>query len=263
MENAAFTVGIRGMGLIGGSFEKAFLKAGYRVVNLKEATPDAIRSCGLVIVCLPPLMVAPWIASHAGDFADGAMVTDAAGVKGIVCEALEQIDKAASWTYVGGHPRAGKERSGYSNAAADLYRGASMIFTPYGWTDSAIVERLKAIFGEIGFARFVVTSPARHDEMIAYTSQLAHVVSSAYVRDELSGSHLGFSAGSYQDMTRVATVDPDIWTDLFLSNKAALDGVLTRFIERLYEYRDAIRDSDAESLRRLLDDGRKAKDLSH
>ena len=138
-----------------------------------------------------------------------------------------------------------------------------MIFTPYGWTDSAIVERLKAIFGKIGFARFVVTSPSRHDEMIAYTSQLAHVVSSAYVRDELSGSHLGFSAGSYQDMTRVATVDPDIWTDLFLSNKAALDGVLTRFIERLYEYRDAIRDSDAESLRRLLYDGRKAKDLSH
>lgn len=263
MEDVAFTIGIRGMGLIGGSFEKAFLKAGYRVVNLKEATPDVIRSCGLVIVCLPPLMVAPWIASHAGDFADGTIVTDAAGVKGVVCEALEQIDKASSWTYVGGHPMAGKERSGYSNATADLYRGASMIFTPYGWTDISVVERLKELFGKIGFARFVVTTPVRHDEMIAYTSQLAHVVSSAYVRDELSCSHLGFSAGSYQDMTRVATVDPDIWTDLFLSNKAALDGVLTRFIERLYEYRAAIRDSDAESLRRLLDDGRKAKDLSH
>lgn len=254
------TIGIRGLGLIGGSFEKAFLRAGHKVLNLKDASSEEIRSCGLVIVCLPPLMVAPWIMEHADDFADGALVTDAAGVKGVVCDALRMIAQKAAWSYVGGHPMAGKERSGYENATADLFKGASMIFTPYEFTSADKVERLKSIFAEIGFARFVVTDPARHDEMIAYTSQLAHVVSSAYVRDMLSRSHLGFSAGSYQDMTRVATVDPDIWTDLFLSNSSALDAVLSRLIDRLAGYRDAIRSGDAATLCALLAEGRAAKD---
>lgn len=256
------TIGIRGMGLIGGSFEKAFLREGHKVLNLKDASKDEIRECSLVIVCLPPLMVAPWIREHALDFADGAVVTDAAGVKGVVCDALRELAARSAWTYVGGHPMAGKERSGYANAAADLFNGASMIFTPYASTSEVTVEWLKSIFSEIGFARFVVTDPARHDEMIAYTSQLAHVVSSAYVRDPLSRKHLGFSAGSYQDMTRVATVDPDIWTDLFLSNATALDAVLTRLIERLGGYRDAIRSGDAGALRELLAEGRRAKETA-
>ena len=256
-------VGIRGMGLIGGSFEKAFRRAGHDVVDLKGATAEVIGSCELVVVCLPPLMVAPWIREHSAEFSAGTLITDAAGVKGVVCPKIEPIAKAAEWVYVGGHPMAGKERSGYANADADLYRGASMIFTPFAWTDPAVVERLKAIFSEIGFARFVVTDPAHHDEMIAYTSQLAHVVSSAYVRDPLAAKHLGFSAGSFQDMTRVATVDPDIWTDLFLSNKDSLDAVLTRLIERLGQYRDAIRGEDAVALKRLLVEGRAAKETSH
>ena len=257
------TVGIRGLGLIGGSFEKAFLRAGHSVISLKGADAAAIRSCELVIVCLPPLMVAPWIREHSGDFAKGALVTDAAGVKGVVCDALALVAKDAPWTYIGGHPMAGKERSGYANSTADLFVGASMIFTPYGWTDPLAVERLKSIFAEIGFARFVVTDPSRHDEMIAYTSQLAHVVSSAYVRDPLSAEHAGFSAGSYQDMTRVATVDPDIWTDLFLSNRESLDTVLSRLIDRLAEYRDAIRVADADKTRALMAEGRAAKESAH
>ena len=262
-ETRRITVGIRGMGLIGGSFEKAFRRQGHEVLNLKDATSAEIGRCDLVVVCLPPLMVAPWIFEHADDFAADALITDAAGVKGVVCPKVEPVAKAAKWTYVGGHPMAGKERSGYANADADLYRGASMIFTPYGFTPSAAVERLKEIFAAIGFARFVVTDPAHHDEMIAYTSQLAHVVSSAYVRDPLAAKHLGFSAGSFQDMTRVATVDPDIWTDLFLSNKASLDAVLTRLIERLGQYRDAIRGEDALTLKKLLVEGRAAKETSH
>ena len=257
------TIGIRGMGLIGGSFEKAFVRAGHRVLNLKEASAADIRACGLVIVCLPPLMVAPWIEAHAAEFADDALVTDAAGVKGVVCAALAGFARTVPWTYVGGHPMAGKERSGYENATADLFKGASMIFTPYAGTDPAILERLKALFAEAGFGRFVVTDPKHHDEMIAYTSQLAHVVSSAYVRDELSAQHLGFSAGSYQDMTRVATVNPEIWTDLFLSNSEALEAVLTRLIERLTGYRDALHAADAEKLRALLAEGRAAKERVH
>lgn len=254
------TVGIRGLGLIGGSFEKAFVRAGHVVLNLREASPDAIRSCSLVIVCLPPLMVAPWIEEHAEHFAAGAIVTDAAGVKGVVCDALRDLAERSAWTYVGGHPMAGKERGGYGNASADLFDGASMVFTPYPFTPPEAVERLKTIFSEIGFARFALAGPARHDEMIAYTSQLAHVVSSAYVQDPLSREHLGFSAGSYQDMTRVATVDPGMWTDLFLSNAPSLDAALGRLIGRLQKYRDAIGSGDASSLRQYLEEGRIAKE---
>ena len=254
------TVGIRGLGLIGGSFEKAFRRAGHKVVDLKAASAETIGACNLVIVCLPPLMVAPWILEHAADFAPGTLVTDAAGVKGVVCPAVEEMARQAKWIYVGGHPMAGKERSGYVNSDADLFRGASMIFTPFDFTPAAAVERLKGLFSEVGFVRFVVTDPRHHDEMIAYTSQLAHVVSSAYVRDPLAAKHLGFSAGSYQDMTRVATVDPDIWTDLFLSNADALDAVLSRLIGRLCEYREAIRGRRTEDLRRLLAEGRSAKE---
>ena len=257
------TIGIRGMGLIGGSFEKAFRREGHEVVDLKAASGAVIGSCNLVIVCLPPLMVAPWIKEHSAEFSAGTLITDAAGVKGVVCSAIESVAKTAKWTYVGGHPMAGKERSGYANADADLFKGASMIFTPFEGSDPMSVERLKEVFASIGFARFVVTDPTHHDEMIAYTSQLAHVVSSAYVRDPLAARHLGFSAGSYQDMTRVATVDPDIWTDLFLSNKNALDAVLTRLIDRLGEYRDAIRSHDAPTLRSILEKGRAAKEASH
>jgi len=256
------TVGIRGRGLIGGSFEKAFRQAGYDVLDLKGASSAEIGRCELVVVCLPPLMVAPWIREHADDFAAGALVTDAAGVKEIVCRELADVARAAKWTYVGGHPMAGKEVSGYANADAALFHGASMILTPYDWTPSAAVERLKEILASAGFARFVVTDPTRHDEMIAYTSQLAHVVSSAYVRDSLAASHAGFSAGSYQDMTRVATVDPDIWTDLFLANRESLEAVLDRLIARLGEYREAIRSGNASRLHVLLAEGRKAKEVS-
>ena len=255
------TIGIRGKGLIGGSFEKAFAAAGHEVVDLKGATGETIGRCGLVVICLPPLMVAPWVKEHADDFAPGTIVTDAAGVKGVVTDELATTAKGARWTFIGGHPMAGKERSGYANSDGGLFRGASMILTPFEGTDPAAITKLKELMLSIGFGRIVETTPAHHDEMIAYTSQLAHVVSSAYVRDTLSASHVGYSAGSYQDMTRVATVDPDIWTDLFLANRTALDAVLTRLVDRLSEYRNAIRASDAVRLRELLNEGHRMKDI--
>ena len=254
------TVGIRGMGLIGGSFEKAFRAAGCDVLNLRDASPSDVGRCSLVVVCLPPLLVAPGVRDHADDFADGALVVDAAGVKGVVCDALAEAARTARWTFVGGHPMAGREVSGYANSDAALFRGASMILTPYAWTPPEAVECLKEMLAPVGFARFVVTDPAHHDEMIAFTSQLAHVVSSAYVRDPLSSSHAGYSAGSYQDMTRVATMDPDIWTDLFLANREPLCAVLDGLMTRLSAYRDAVCAGDSESLRRMLVEGRAAKE---
>jgi prephenate dehydrogenase len=252
-------VGIRGMGLIGGSFEKAFNAAGVETVDLKDASAASVGGCSLVVVALPPQLVAKWIKAHAGDFAAGATVIDAAGVKATIVDELRELASASPWHFIGAHPMAGKEVSGYANSDAALFCGASMILTPYGFTPREVVENLKAALSPLGFSRFVETDPVRHDEMIAYTSQLAHVVSSAYVRDRLSADHAGFSAGSFQDMTRVATMDPDLWTELFLANAAALEEVLSRLIARLFEYRDAVNSADAVELRRLLAEGRAAK----
>ena len=157
---------------------------------------------------------------------------------------------------------AGREVSGYANSLPTLFQGASMIFTPYSWTPKSAVARLRRIFADAGFARFTVTTPARHDAMIAYTSQLAHVVSSAYVRDALAKQHRGYSAGSFHDMTRVATADPEVWTDLFLSNRRPLVAVLDRLISRLGEYREAVASGDAKALRVMLAKGRRAKEMS-
>jgi len=253
------TIGIRGRGLIGGSFELTFQFHGHEVLDLKGATAETIRRCEVVVVCLPPLLVAPWIREHADDFAPGTIVTDAAGVKGVVMDALADLMPHVPWTFIGGHPMAGKEVGGLENAEVSLFLASSMILTPFPKTDPQAVRKLSDLMRSIGFARVVLTTPEHHDEMIAYTSQLAHVVSSAYIRDELATNHVGFSAGSFQDMTRVATVDPDMWTDLFLSNREELDGVLTRLIERLTGYRDAIRRDDAENLRGLLAEGRRMK----
>lgn len=256
------TVGIRGLGLIGGSFEKAFIAAGHKAINLKGADSSTIGSCDLVIVCLPPLMVAPWIKEHAADFKAGSIVTDAAGVKRVVLSELEEVAKGASWSYIGGHPMAGKERCGYAMSDAKLYNGASMILTPYEWTPAEKVEELKSLMHSIGFGRVVVTTKEHHDEMIAYTSQLAHVVSSAYVQDPIATGHMGFSAGSFQDMTRVAVVEADIWNDLFLSNRDDLSVVLGRLIERLQKFKSAIDSSDSDTLKAMLREGKRVKELS-
>ncbi len=253
-------VGIRGMGLIGGSFQKAFLAAGSEVVDLKDDTK--VRECDLVIVALPPRLVAPWIKAHQDAFKVGALVTDAAGTKAIICKELSPLSRKAKWTYIGGHPMAGKERSGYANSEGTLFVGASMILTPYKWTPKSKLEALKSALAVCGFGAFTIVEPKHHDEMIAYTSQLAHVVSSAYVRDKLAETHAGFSAGSFQDMTRVATIDPEVWTDLFRLNEKALTRTLERLIVRLKEYQVALKMGNDKKLKALLQAGRRAKELS-
>ena len=271
-------VGIVGLGLIGGSLAKSTkTRTAHTVwgIDLSQESMMLARMCGaidatlteenlpqcdLILIAIRPQAAINWVRDHADLISPSAIVVDMCGVKRIVVEAIAPIAKEHGFAYIGGHPMAGKERGGYGNASADLFDGASMVFTPYPFTPPEAVERLKTIFSKIGFARFALAGPARHDEMIAYTSQLAHVVSSAYVQDPLSREHLGFSAGSYQDMTRVATVDPGMWTDLFLSNAPSLDAALGRLIGRLQKYRDAIGSGDASSLRQYLEEGRIAKE---
>ena len=273
------TVGIVGLGLIGGSFAKAATRAGHRVAawNRTRATSERAVADGaaaavleedmtstagspdLYLISLPPDAVVPWIDAHQATFGRGAIVVDATGVKGTICAALEKYAFQDRWTFVGGHPMAGKETSGWANASADLFRNASMILTPYPSCGRDPLDALEKFFAGLGFSRVVFTTPQHHDRMIALTSQLAHVVSSAYIQDPLAQEHVGFSAGSFNDMTRVARLDPDIWTDLFLANRDALLVTLEGLVARLEGYRAAIASSDADALRALLSAGRAAR----
>ena len=252
-------IAIAGMGLIGGSLYKAAKRAGHDVVGFDKGDPVDVRDADVVFVALAPAIAIDWIRLHAPEFKDGAVVVDTCGVKGCVCRALAGVADGRGWTFVGGHPMAGKEVSGFANSDADLFKGASMILTPYPGTDEALLDRLRALFAELGFGRTVVTDPEHHDAVIAFTSQLCHVISSAYVREPLALEHDGFSAGSFRDLTRVGAPEPALWSELFLANGDALLPVLDRYIARLAAFRDAIAAGDRNALARQLVEGAEVK----
>ncbi len=270
-------IGVIGLGLIGGSFAKAAARHGHVVsvynrtrATCEQAVKDGVAAAvldetlvsdagkpDLFFIALPPACVIEWIDAHHKFFKAGAVVVDATGVKVWVCDRLLKYAVGCDWTFVGGHPMAGKEFAGYANSSDTLYDGASMIFTPYPSTGRGTLDMLSELFVGLGFGKIVFTTPENHDKMIALTSQMAHVVSSAYVHDPLAKFHDGYSAGSYRDMTRVARLDPDTWTFLFEANRDALTERLDCLIARLGEYRDAIKNGDTGTLRQLLSEGRK------
>ena len=252
-------VAIMGMGLIGGSFYKAALRAGHTVRGIGHHDPVEVSDADIVLIAIPPAAVVPWIEAHAAEFKQGALVVDATGVKAGICEALRKYALQDRWTFIGGHPMAGKEVAGFANSTADLYQGASMILTPYPSCGRIPLDTLEKFFKGLGFGRVVITTPEHHDRMIALTSQLAHVVSSAYARDPLALEHHGYSAGSFHDMTRVALLNPDIWTDLFFDNRVALLESLDGLMARLGEYRAALAEKDTAKMHELLSQGRDAR----
>lgn len=225
-----------------------------------ELTDDDLRQCDLTLVALYPSAIIEWIGAHAADFKPGALVIDCGGVKRVICEAVSPMAAGQAWRFIGGHPMAGREFSGFRYARDDLFDKASMILCPGGDEDLDVLQRARDFFLDIGFRRVQFTTPEVHDEMIAYTSQLAHIVSSAYVKCPLADRHRGFSAGSFADMTRVARLNEDMWTELFFDNREALLPVLEDLTERVAEYRDALRDGDRAEMKRLLREGRETKE---
>ena len=251
-------IAIAGMGLIGGSIYKAALRAGHAAVGFRRNDAVDVSDADVVFVALPPDSIVPWIRRHSPGFRPGTVVVDVCGVKTPVMSAMAET-LPAGWIFVGGHPMAGKEVGGYENSTPDLFKGASMILTPMPDTPDGTLEMLRALFADLGFARVVVTDAAHHDEMIAFTSQLCHVIASAYAQDPRVKDAVGYSAGSYANMTRIATMDPSTWASLFLADRAALVDVLDGFIVRLGEFRDSLASSDRASLERLIAAGAAAK----
>ncbi len=155
---------------------------------------------------------------------------------------------------------AGTQYSGFLKSKANMFRNASMILVPPVYDDIMLLDRAKRLLDPLGFSRYVVTTAQKHDEMIAFTSQMAHVISNAFIKSPTAREHKGYSAGSYKDMTRVASLNEEMWTELFLSNSEALEKEIGILIDSLCEYRDAVRDHDADRLRELLREGRIAKE---
>lgn len=272
------TVGIVGLGLIGGSLARSIkVHTDFEVLgmdinsqtmlqaNLLGAidgtlTEDNLARCDVVLVALYPAAIVTWITEHQDAFRPGAWVIDCGGVKEAVCTPLNALAQGKPWHYCGGHPMAGREFSGFRYAKDDLFDRASMILTPPRDTGPEVLTWLKDFFLTIGFRRVQFTTPREHDEMIAYTSQLAHVVSSAYVKCPLAQKHRGFSAGSFADMTRVAKLNEDMWTELFFDNRDALLPEINGLIDRLAAYRDALAAEDHQAMKQLLREGREIKE---
>lgn len=270
-------VGIVGLGLIGGSLAKAYKRHedstvfGYDAnktildfAHLAQSldgilTEETLPQCDLILLCAYPQGVIEWLQGHASQISKHTMVMDCSGTKARICEACFPLAEEYGFTFVGGHPMAGTQHSGFRYSREDLFDGAPMVIIPPRFDDIRLLDRVKTLLKPIGFGRISVTTAEEHDRIIAFTSQLAHVVSNAYVKSPTAESHLGFSAGSYRDLTRVAWLNPDMWTELFLENREALLFEMDTFIRSLTSYRDALQDSNAETLRALLEAGRQRK----
>ncbi len=272
------TVGIIGLGLIGGSLAKAFKKHTDHTVlgynrspattqkALEDESIDEIMSiedlcrCDMVIVALYPEATINFVKDNISRFKKSAVIMDCSGTKRMVCTELSPLCHQNGLYFVGGHPMAGIERSGYKYSFAEMYEGATMILCRDENTNLIALKAAELLFLEIGFGRVTVTDADTHDCNIAFTSQLAHVVSNAFIKSPTARRQDGFSAGSYKDLTRVARLNEDMWTELFFENKDPLSFEIETIIKSLQEYLDALNENDTEKMRALLRDGREAKE---
>ena len=270
-------VGVVGLGLIGGSFAKAYSEAGHTVLArdldkvildfavmsgtvAEPLTEDNVSSCDLVLIAVPPRAAVDCLRSLAPHIGHWPVVLDCCGVKRPVCEACFALAREHGFTYLGGHPMAGTHNSGFRYARSNLYHGAPMVIVPEDFDDILLLDRVKKLLSPAGFGRFSVTTAAEHDRMIAFTSQMAHVVSNAYIKSPTALSHKGFSAGSYKDMTRVAWLDSAMWAELFMENRDFVLSELDTFMQSMEQYRAALEAGDEKTLRVLLEEGRNRKE---
>ncbi len=275
------TIGIIGLGLIGGSFAKAIKRntlhivAGFDVAGdvmaqaLAEGAIDmqlddaALAQCDLLFAALYPQASIEAVKQRIPHLKKGCVVADLCGVKRVVCDALDTPCRDAGAVFIGAHPMAGREFSGFAHSQPTLFDGASLILTPTQPDDPSqarAVMLLKALARETGFGQTVVTTPDHHDRMIAFTSQLAHVLSNAYVKSPPAKEHAGFSAGSFKDLTRVAKLNETMWTELFLDNTDHLTSEITLLINNLAAYRTALQARNGDTLKALLREGRIIKE---
>ena len=270
-------VGILGLGLIGGSMARAYAVAGHTVyaADLDDSTlsfamlsgavhgrldEETIPACELLLLAIYPGGSAKWLEDNGRLVDSGALVLDLCGIKQEVCKRCFPVARKYGFTFVGGHPMAGSHFSGFKYSRADLYKGAPMVLVPPRFDDIDLLQRVKDAMAPCGFGMFSVTTAEEHDRMIAFTSQMPHVLSNAFIKSPTARQHKGFSAGSYKDLTRVAWLNAPMWSELFLENRDNLLFELNTYLDSLTAYRDALEARDGERLTALLEAGKKAKE---
>ncbi len=261
------SIAVIGMGIIGGSICGALTRAGYVVDGFSRSQKSLdyaleagyIRAVGedislydVVFISVPPDATIEYLDN--APFKKGALVADICGVK----EVMEQTvyAKPRDYRYVGLHPMAGKETSGITSASATLFQGANLIITHAPKTSLADVAEMKEYVLAMGFGKIVECTAREHDKKIALTSQLAHIVSNAYVKSEQVQECDGFTGGSFQDMTRIAGVDETIWTPLYAHNRENIIIELDGLISQLSVYKQALQAHDDKALAKALQEGR-------
>ncbi len=272
------TIAVIGLGLIGGSLAQAVkASGGYRVVGYdwdervvslaKErgmidsaGDEEDLALADIVLVALHPKATLDYVRTHSDRVKKGALLIDMCGVKEEILRVLDPLAEEHGYIYIGGHPMAGKEFSGLEYADAALFAEANMLLVPGKQAEARHLAEAEALFYALGFGRVLTTTAKLHDQVIAFTSQLAHVVSSAYIKSPAAAYQTGYSAGSYKDLTRVARLNEDMWTELFIMNRVALTEEIDEIIRHLTEYREAIDAGDEAHLRALLKEGRLKKE---
>ena len=270
-------VGILGLGLIGGSLARAYTIAGHTVYAQErdasilsfamlagavdgKLSEEVIPSCDLILLAIYPDGSASWLEEHAHLVSRDALVIDCCGVKEEICRRCFPLAQRYGFTFVGGHPMAGSHFSGFKYSRASLFRGAPMVLVPPVFDDMELLERTKEALAPCEFGSYSVTTAQDHDRMIAFTSQMPHILSNAFIKSPTALEHKGFSAGSYKDLTRVAWLNPRMWAELFLENRENLLRELAFYIESLRAYEDAIRREDTDGLVTLLEEGKRRKE---
>ncbi|MBR2724281.1 MAG: prephenate dehydrogenase [Ruminococcus sp.] len=228
----------------------------------EELTKDKLKECDVVFICLYPSACVNYVKENADFFKKDSLVLDCAGIKRSVCEPCFEVAEEKGFHFIGGHPMAGTQHSGIKYSKDTMFYNACFVLVPKHFEDIEIISKARETVLAVGFSRVSVMNAERHDELIAYTSQLAHVVSNAYVKSPCALSHKGISAGSYRDLTRVAYLNENMWTELFMDNKDNLLREVEGIISSLNEYAEALRSGDEVKLKALLLEGKKAKEAA-
>ncbi len=270
-------IGIAGLGLIGGSLARALSESGkHEVLGLDlnrssllaakmvaaisgELTEENIGECDMILIALYPKATVEFVESYASKIQKGAVVADCGGVKRPICAPCEKLAEENGFVFIGAHPMAGTQFSGFGHTRANLFKNATMIVTPKENTDIRILQKFRDVLADAGFGEVNFTTPEEHDKVIAFTSQLPHIISNAYVKSNTAVKQKGFSAGSYRDLTRVSKLNEKMWTELFFENKDNLCAEIDFLVERLQEYSAALKSDDREGLATLLKEGTDSK----
>ncbi|MGF6376683.1 prephenate dehydrogenase [Clostridiales Family XIII bacterium PM5-7] len=271
-------IGIVGLGLIGGSMAKAYKQSGATVLGCDKnsvitdfakmagAIDDELdethfSSCDMIFIAVTPKGAIQWLKENAPRLTKDTIVIDCCGTKRQVCETGFQLAETYGITYFGGHPMAGKERGGFKNSSADLFAGEPFILVPNGNAgDVKLMCKVQKLIKAGGFGRISIATPEEHDQVIAFTSQMPHIVSNGFIKSKTALENKNMiSAGSYKDFTRVAYLDERMWAELFMENKDNLNQELDALIEELLKYQKALDEDDMEELVRLLAEGREKK----